>query len=352
MESANRPSFSLPPINHLQPLDMDKVKQEQEYQQRKTATAGGNRSPRELLHPSQDAQRSSYLHPLPAGRSPPREAPRPEPPHSYPPPGPAPATHDRAPPSAMAPPQSFPYGYTPYPPQYAYPTPASSVYQPSVTQPAPGAPASAWKAEKPLPPPGASQAAYGDSVKRHLNFYDFEAALNDIAENSGVTLDFSRQYGARMHQMQRSGPLPGSMPAITEIDDLANKTRNTLEALSRMREVLLAEQQAAYYQQAQEQRYKAEDDAKHHDAASQQDDKAGGFAGAESKKRRGRAAPPGRCHSCNRAETPEWRRGPDGARTLCNACGLHYAKLTRKAGGNKAAIGSSNLRPKAGETSS
>lgn len=30
----------------------------------------------------------------------------------------------------------------------------------------------------------------------------------------------------------------------------------------------------------------------------------------------------GRCHSCNISETPEWRRGPDGARTLCNACGL------------------------------
>ncbi|KAJ1658548.1 hypothetical protein IWQ61_002225 [Dispira simplex] len=39
---------------------------------------------------------------------------------------------------------------------------------------------------------------------------------------------------------------------------------------------------------------------------------------------------PGRCHSCNISETPEWRRGPDGARTLCNACGLHYAKLTKK----------------------
>jgi hypothetical protein len=49
----------------------------------------------------------------------------------------------------------------------------------------------------------------------------------------------------------------------------------------------------------------------------------GGFAGGDNKTRkRGRAAPPGRCHSCNRAETPEWRRGPDGARTLCNACGL------------------------------
>ena len=35
-----------------------------------------------------------------------------------------------------------------------------------------------------------------------------------------------------------------------------------------------------------------------------------------------RAAPPGRCHNCQAENTPEWRRGPDGARTLCNACGL------------------------------
>ena len=28
-----------------------------------------------------------------------------------------------------------------------------------------------------------------------------------------------------------------------------------------------------------------------------------------------RAAPPGRCSSCNVSSTPEWRRGPDGART-------------------------------------
>lgn len=78
-----------------------------------------------------------------------------------------------------------------------------------------------------------------------------------------------------------------------------------------------------------------------------EDFKSGGFAGGDAKKRRGKAAPPGRCHSCNRAETPEWRRGPDGARTLCNACGLHYAKLTRKMGANKAAVMTgSNLRPK------
>ncbi|KAJ1961124.1 hypothetical protein H4R35_007484, partial [Dimargaris xerosporica] len=28
-------------------------------------------------------------------------------------------------------------------------------------------------------------------------------------------------------------------------------------------------------------------------------------------------------------ETPEWRKGPNGPRTLCNACGLIYAKMTK-----------------------
>ncbi|KAF7730970.1 hypothetical protein EC973_001016 [Apophysomyces ossiformis] len=54
------------------------------------------------------------------------------------------------------------------------------------------------------------------------------------------------------------------------------------------------------------------------------------FNGTRQRKRGKRTTFQGRCHSCNISETPEWRRGPDGARTLCNACGLHYAKLTRK----------------------
>ncbi|KAF7866801.1 hypothetical protein EAF04_005643 [Stromatinia cepivora] len=39
---------------------------------------------------------------------------------------------------------------------------------------------------------------------------------------------------------------------------------------------------------------------------------------------------PNRCRSCNIPETLEWRTQPDGTRTLCNECGLHYAKLTRE----------------------
>ncbi|KAK6204351.1 uncharacterized protein RJT21DRAFT_132060 [Scheffersomyces amazonensis] len=38
------------------------------------------------------------------------------------------------------------------------------------------------------------------------------------------------------------------------------------------------------------------------------------------------------CKHCGSENTPEWRSGPDGSRTLCNACGLFYSKLIRKYG--------------------
>lgn len=296
----------------------------------------------------------------------PGHAPAPYPPHPYASAEPSPVTHRAPAHTASMPPPAAPFshGYSAYSrPSYTapYATPSSgAVYQPSITQPAPAHPASSRAAI--IEP---DRNVYGESVKRHLDMYDFEAALNEIADSSSYTLDFTRQLGARMHQSQRSGPVPATLPAVHEIDDLMARSRGTLECLGRMRETVVA-QQAAYYQQAQEQQhYKAQDDLKRDSVHDES--KAGGFAGAEAKKRRGRAAPPGRCHSCQRAETPEWRRGPDGARTLCNACGLRksshrhiictilttsadYAKLTRKQGAQKAAIGSSNLRPKAGSS--
>ncbi|GAB7352310.1 hypothetical protein MBLNU459_g2761t2 [Dothideomycetes sp. NU459] len=303
------------------------------------------------------SQPPATLHPIRTGHSPVQHAARYS--HPYPAADPSP-THERgsATVSSMAAP-AFPYGYTPYPPQFgAYPptTGASSttVYQPSATQPPPAHSEASWKTERHLPGTvhETGRAVYGESVKRHLDLYDFEAALNEVAESSGYVLEFSRQCGARLHQTQRSGPLPGTLPGVSEIDAMMNKQRHALDALSRLREVIVA-QEAAFFQQAQEQQFKAQDEGKRNDSFHNSDDtKGGGFAGPEAKKRRGRAAPPGRCHSCNRAETPEWRRGPDGARTLCNACGLHYAKLTRKQSGqNKAAISSSNLRPKNGSDS-
>ena len=107
-----------------------------------------------------------------------------------------------------------------------------------------------------------------------------------------------------------------------------------LDSFARIRDVIYKQQQALVEQRNYDERnnYKppiseADDDASY---AMDKLEGSGGFAGSDPKKRRGRAAPPGRCHSCNRAETPEWRRGPDGARTLCNACGLRrFLSLSR-----------------------
>ncbi|KAB2580498.1 White collar-2 protein [Lasiodiplodia theobromae] len=37
------------------------------------------------------------------------------------------------------------------------------------------------------------------------------------------------------------------------------------------------------------------------------------------------------CSRCGTVESPEWRAGPDGPKTLCNACGLKYAKEQKRA---------------------
>lgn len=44
-----------------------------------------------------------------------------------------------------------------------------------------------------------------------------------------------------------------------------------------------------------------------------------------------------KCQQCGSDDTPEWRRGPYGSRSLCNACGLFYGKLIKKFGFDEAA---------------
>lgn len=36
------------------------------------------------------------------------------------------------------------------------------------------------------------------------------------------------------------------------------------------------------------------------------------------------------CELCQTTETPEWRRGPNGPATLCNACGIRYANKKKR----------------------
>ncbi|KAF1815243.1 hypothetical protein P152DRAFT_471858 [Eremomyces bilateralis CBS 781.70] len=265
------------------------------------------------------------------------------------------------------PPQpSTPFAYhSQFPPPYPYSQQPHQTQQPGSSQPGQqpgGATASGFPPAPPMPfagPPRPGTETYGANIKRHLESFDFESSLNEIAEGSGQILDFAKHFGQRPPPPAPHGMPPHhrssiALPSPTDVDTLLQKGQRVQEALMRIREFALNQQAIA--EQEHEARFKGNGmfaggavggamDRYEYDV----DTKGGGAGGypPDAKKRRGRAAPPGRCHSCNRAETPEWRRGPDGARTLCNACGLHYAKLTRKMGANnKTAIGSSNLRPK------
>jgi glutamate--cysteine ligase catalytic subunit len=140
--------------------------------------------------------------------------------------------------------------------------------------------------------------------------------------------DFSRVYRQRAHEHQRIGMTPQSMPRVEEVDDMIKQSEKITASLHRIREVVVNHQQASIVEPPRESHYRPVNGYDHDRENSFPDDSkgSGGFAGVDNKKRRQRAAPPGRCHSCNRAETPEWRRGPDGARTLCNACGLRKSR--------------------------
>ena len=40
------------------------------------------------------------------------------------------------------------------------------------------------------------------------------------------------------------------------------------------------------------------------------------------------------CADCGTLDSPEWRKGPKGPKTLCNACGLRWAKKEKKRTGD------------------
>ena len=51
---------------------------------------------------------------------------------------------------------------------------------------------------------------------------------------------------------------------------------------------------------------------------------------SDNKKKKLRAADEYVCNDCGTLDSPEWRKGPGGPKTLCNACGLRWAKKEKK----------------------
>ncbi|KXZ48880.1 hypothetical protein GPECTOR_24g169 [Gonium pectorale] len=52
------------------------------------------------------------------------------------------------------------------------------------------------------------------------------------------------------------------------------------------------------------------------------------------------------CVECGATQTPQWREGPAGPKTLCNACGVRYGRAQQRA--NKRAVSSGLSRPSCG----
>ena len=64
-----------------------------------------------------------------------------------------------------------------------------------------------------------------------------------IAEGSGRALEFSRHFGARAHQTQRSGPA-AALPSIADCEELLQRQERVLSAINRIRGVVVAQEHA------------------------------------------------------------------------------------------------------------
>jgi hypothetical protein len=186
-----------------------------------------------------------------------------------------------------------------------------------------------------LPPPrgrygepdfdGRSSQSSG-GVDRALEQWGYQENLGRIIAHSRTIYNFAEAYGNIAQEQQNALPILQRLPSERELAEMLNNVDLIRKSLESTREIVQVTLQNERQREVGKGKGAWDED---HDMAMYETSK-NTFTMPEVKKRRGRAAPPGRCHSCNRVDTPEWRRGPDGARTLCNACGLHYAKLERK----------------------
>jgi hypothetical protein len=183
----------------------------------------------------------------------------------------------------------------------------------------------------------ASRSRY-ESGNRHFENWSYQEGLSKIAADSRTIFNFAEGWARSSRDAQGPPRAPEQLPPEDEVSAMLANAEHLKRSLEQVREMVqISIQNERAREGARARAFEEEQDAQMYQGGS----KPQYAMTTEVKKRRGRAAPPGRCHSCNRIDTPEWRRGPDGARTLCNACGLHYAKLERKR-----QLEARNVRPK------
>ncbi|KNB16878.1 hypothetical protein FOXG_14899 [Fusarium oxysporum f. sp. lycopersici 4287] len=157
--------------------------------------------------------------------------------------------------------------------------------------------------------------------------WSYQDSLSRISSSSRTILHCAESYSRIAREQHGAHLIPERLPTEWEVSDMLSNMELIKRSLEHVRDLVQTSIQNERTREGDKMNcfYKGEHHALIYGHAMQPS-----FGMTEIKKRRARAARPGRCHGCNRTNTPEWRRGPGGARTLCNACGLHYAKLERK----------------------
>jgi hypothetical protein len=122
---------------------------------------------------------------------------------------------------------------------------------------------------------------------------------------------------------------PTFVPTLAEVEDMMARSRLQLQYLSKIHNEVIARHIEYGRQTAQEDHLEISETTKPPVQVLFHASR-GETTSAHVKKTGRKVARPGRCHQCDRVESPEWRRGPGGLRSLCNACGLYYAKRERR----------------------
>ncbi|KAG5366387.1 Biofilm regulator 1 [Yarrowia sp. B02] len=141
---------------------------------------------------------------------------------------------------------------------------------------------------------------------------------------------FVQTHGGDMRSMAHASSSPHTpLPSIDALNAMILRLRSCSAIFDEWRDNVVAIHQAAASTQPQNAQYPP----KTTPPASPL------FINTNAKRKRKRSrsdASTTVCRGCGTTETPEWRKGPEGARTLCNACGLYHAKLAKRKGINVA----------------
>ncbi|KAG0254967.1 hypothetical protein BG011_005409, partial [Mortierella polycephala] len=159
----------------------------------------------------------------------------------------------------------------------------------------------------------------------HTKHHQSQPRSGDV-DHDGVSTEFVHRHSSGSTSKDSLGPFSSAIPSSRQIYALNGAAASSFAFSESSLTKLKQPYQHLQHQQPQPLQQGRDRDRDE----NSQDSKDSDVPHQKYRKRAKRTQPPGRCLSCDSSDTPEWRRGPDGARTLCNACGLHYAKLLKR----------------------